>query len=402
MVGKHNDILRDGDYGVIFVDGDRWREHRRFALQVFRNFGMGRGLMEEKIQLELGFMFDELNEMIGSKKSVTIEPSSIFEVTVANIINQLLFGYGYHQKEEKEKFSEMKDIVAKYMRMAVWPTINLGLSFTPLKYFPFIKPKYDDFLKTHFAIYNYCNEQIKMHQENLAEIMSKNEPQDYVEAYLCEAAKGNEQFTEHQLAYMLFDFWVAGQETTANTIIFSLLYFLNNPNVQTKIYDELDTAIGSDRRITLSDKTSLVYINAFINEVQRSVNLLPINLMHRTLNDVKVGGFLIKENSTITPMLSAILYDEKVFPEPRKFKPERFINANGELEKIDELIPFSVGKRQCLGESLARMELFLFISNFFNQYELAPIDERNIPSLEKIPGLTVQPINFECKISKRF
>uniref|UniRef100_A0A914P803 Cytochrome P450 n=1 Tax=Panagrolaimus davidi TaxID=227884 RepID=A0A914P803_9BILA len=241
-----------------------------------------------------------------------------------------------------------------------------------------------------------------MHQKNLSEIMSKNEPQDYVEAYLCEAAKGNKEFTEHQLAYMLFDFWVAGQETTANTIIFSLLYFLNNPTVQTKIYEELDTVIGSDRRITLSDKTSLIYINAFINEVQRSVNLLPINLMHRTLNDVNVGGFFIKENSTITPMLSAILYDAKIFPEPQKFKPERFINANGELQKIDELIPFSVGKRQCLGESLARMELFLIISNFFNQFKLAPIDENNVPSLEKIPGLTVQPMNFNCKIIKRF
>ena len=90
------------------------------------------------------------------------------------------------------------------------------------------------------------------------------------------------------------------------------------------------------------------------------------------------------------------------FPEPQKFKPERFINENGELEKIEELIPFSIGKRQCLGESLARMELFLIISNFFNVYKIAPIDENHFPSLEKTPGLTVQPKNFDCKISKRF
>lgn len=58
----------------------------------------------------------------------------------------------------------------------------------------------------------------------------------------------------------------------------------------------------------------------------------------------------------------------KIFESPKEFKPERFINKNGELIKCDELIPFSLGKRLCLGEGLARMELFLFLANVFNQY----------------------------------
>uniref|UniRef100_A0AC34GE25 Cytochrome P450 n=1 Tax=Panagrolaimus sp. ES5 TaxID=591445 RepID=A0AC34GE25_9BILA len=125
--------------------------------------------------------------------------------------------------------------------------------------------------------------------------------------------------------YMLFDMWIAGQETNANILVFSVLYLLHNPHVQEKLHVELDTVIGSDRRINFADKNSLIYVNAFINEVQRSVNLLPLNLLHKTLKDVKIGDYYINKNTVVVPQISVVMYDDKIFPEPQKFKPERFI-----------------------------------------------------------------------------
>lgn len=259
-------------------------------------------------------MFDEINEAFGNAKEIRIEPGPLFEVTVANIINQLLFGFGYHDKKEKEEFSKMKDVISKFMRLMTWPSINLTFTFYFLRHLPFLKKNMSDLWEAELIIENYCLKQIEAHKTAMKAISleEKSEPRDYVEAYLREAENGKNDFSEKQLMYMLFDMWIAGQETTANTLIFSILYILHNPEVQDKLHVELDSVIGSDRRINLADKSSLIYVNAFINEVQRSVNLLPLNLLHKTLKDVKIGNYNIKKNTVVVPQISVVMYDEKV------------------------------------------------------------------------------------------
>ncbi|CAD6200048.1 unnamed protein product, partial [Caenorhabditis auriculariae] len=85
-------------------------------------------------------------------------------------------------------------------------------------------------------------------------------------------------------------------------------------------------------------------MNAFINETQRSANLLPVNLPHVLTRNVVLNGYEIPKGTGVLAQLSTVMFDEKVFPEPHKFNPKRFIEDNGQLKKVDELIPFSIGK----------------------------------------------------------
>ena len=169
---------------------------------------------------------------------------------------------------------------------------------------------------------------------------------------------------------MCLDLWFAGMETTANTLGFTGLFLLRNPKVVEKMNAEFDTFIGSDRLITLKDRPNLKYLQAVINESQRMSNLLPQNLIHTTTVDVEIHGFKLKKGTCIVPQIGCVLFDERYFPDPYEFKPERFLDEHGNLRKIEQFVPFSVGKRQCLGESLARMELFLILANLYNQFEV--------------------------------
>ncbi|EGT58960.1 hypothetical protein CAEBREN_16505 [Caenorhabditis brenneri] len=88
-----SDLFRGGEFGVIDPNGERWRDHRRFVLSTFRDFGFGKKLMQEKILLEVQEVFSKFDATIGSETE--IPPS--FDNAVANVINQLLFGFRFDE-----------------------------------------------------------------------------------------------------------------------------------------------------------------------------------------------------------------------------------------------------------------------------------------------------------------
>ena len=260
-------------------------------------------------------MLEGIFQNVNSKHPTEVNIIPIFEITVSNILNQILFGFAYHKENEKLEFARYKDAIARHMHMVFSLPCLLGLTFPrSIRFLPYIKGNMDLLMSNYEILTGYCNEQIKKHRAQMTspDYNSEDDPKDYVDAYLREARNKPASFNDIQLMNCLFDLWVAGQETTANTLIFSVLYILHNPAVQDKLHNELDSMVGSDRRITLSDKSSLTYMNAFINEVQRSVNLLPQNLLHKTTKDVKVGEYFIKKGTIILPQISNVLYDEKV------------------------------------------------------------------------------------------
>lgn len=101
-------------------------------------------------------------------------------------------------------------------------------------------------------------------------------------------------------------------------------------------------------------------------------------------------------------MIYSVHYNPDYFPEPHKFKPSRFLESDGITPKRDEhLIPFGMGKRMCLGESLARMEIFLILSSLLQRYRFSVPENREPPTLKARRGATLTPYPYECKIEHR-
>ncbi|NXU09956.1 CP2AA protein, partial [Pardalotus punctatus] len=119
----------------------------------------------------------------------------------------------------------------------------------------------------------------------------------------------------------------------------------------------------------LADRPHLPFTEATIHEIQRCSDLIPMGIPHRVTRDTRFRGFLTPLTPQITPqgmdvypLLSSVLNDPTSFKNPQNFDPRNFLDEQGLFQRNEAFMPFSAGKRMCLGEGLARAELFLFLT----------------------------------------
>uniref|UniRef100_A0A914X2M1 Unspecific monooxygenase n=1 Tax=Plectus sambesii TaxID=2011161 RepID=A0A914X2M1_9BILA len=394
--------LRGGNKGILLSDGNLWKEQRRFSLHVLRDFGVGRNIMEENILIEANAMNDGITAQLTSSKGAVINLRPFLDVCIGSIINALLFGYRFDE-EKLEEFKYLKEQMDDLMGSSSQTVMFLIGPVTA--HVPVFRQAWQKVLHIQEEIFGCLMKNIKEHRRTFDPTV---EPTDFAYAYLKQIhqlqqrGESTENYSDLQFMNVALDLWLAGMETTVTTLKWAFLYLLHHPEVQDRIHKELDEVIGEDREITMADKPKLPYITATINEIQRCANILPINMGHQTTQRVTVGGYDIDEGTVIIPQISAVHMDEKHFPQPKTFDPSRFLEADGRtVKKVDQLMPFSLGKRQCMGESLARMELFLVFVNLVRKFKLSVPEGQPMPSLKAKFGMTAAPEDYVCWVSQR-
>jgi len=138
-------------------------------------------------------------------------------------------------------------------------------------------------------------------------------------------------------------------------------------------------------------------------EVMRFGAIIPMAVQHRTTEDVTFHGYAIPKDTLIIPNLFCVLQDEKVWGDPGNFRPERFLSADeSKVIRREELIPFSIGKRVCLGETLARDELFLFTASLFQRFKVKPDPNSPPPKIEYYAAPVLIPKPHQLVLTDRF
>lgn len=176
---------------------------------------------------------------------------------------------------------------------------------------------------------------------------------------------------EEVIAGSLGSMYAAGADTTVAAILSLLIAALLNPDVQARAQRELDAVTGRERLPTLEDRPLLPFIEAMCKEVHRWQPVGPLAIPHAATEDNIYDGFFIPKGAIVLPNSWAILHDPVVYPEPDAFKPERFLDKDGNLRE-DSVIPsaFGYGRRICPGRHLAEITFFMVAASLFSVFKI--------------------------------
>uniref|UniRef100_A0A8C3VVY3 Cytochrome P450 family 2 subfamily B member 6 n=1 Tax=Catagonus wagneri TaxID=51154 RepID=A0A8C3VVY3_9CETA len=171
---------------------------------------------------------------------------------------------------------------------------------------------------------------------------------------------------------------------------------------QERVHKEIDQVIGAHRPPALNDRAKMPYTEAVIHEMQRFADLIPIGVPHMVTKDTQFRGHMIPKGTEVYPILSSALHDPRYFEKPYTFNPDHFLDASGALKKNNAFMPFSVGKRICLGEGLAYSELFLFFTTILQNFSLAsPVAPEDIDLTPRKSGFGRFPQTYQIQFLPR-
>ncbi|XP_036593067.1 cytochrome P450 2C23-like [Trichosurus vulpecula] len=380
--------------GVVFSRGERWKQLRRFSLMTLRNFGMGKRSIEERVQEEAQCLVEELRKTKGQPT----DPTFILSCAPCNVICSVLFRDRFQYDDEK--FLYLMTMLNTNFQLLNSTWIQL-YNFLPRfrVYLPGIHKRY---MRNVQKMRSFILERVKEHQK----MLDPSNPQDYIDCYLSkmQQEKDNPQseFDLENLVVAAADLFGAGTETTSSTLRYGLLLFLKHPEVQAKTHEEIDRVIGRNRVPSIMDRQNMPYTDAVVHEVQRFINLTPASLPHAVTQDIQFQKYVLPKGTTIFPLLYPVLHDSKEFPNPDQFDPQHFLDENENFKKSDYFMPFSIGKRSCLGEGLARMELFLFLTTILQNFTLKPVGDPNEISIKsKRSGFITLPPHYQLCLLPR-
>nr|QRY28570.1 cytochrome P450 CYP15A1 [Sitobion avenae] len=372
--------------GIVFVDGPTWTEQRKFCMQHLRKMGFGGDLMERIIIEEVNDLMLDISRKCENGKP--IEVYGLFDVSVLNGFWAMLAGHRFALNDCR--LARLMELVHVSFRM-------LDMSGGILNQMPFIR-----FLAPKCSGYKYLKQIINEFYTFLKESVEEhkymiNDQEDFISAFLKEIEKNKESpgsFSEEQLLVILLDLFLAGSETTSSMLSFVILLLLKHQDIQAKVHAEIDAVIG-DREIHLADKNKLNYLEAVLMEVQRHSNVAPLAIAHRTIRKTSLQEYIIPKDTLVLASIWSVHMDEQHWGDPKVFRPERFLDNTGKIINDSWFMPFGVGRRRCLGEILAKTNIFMFIAKLIQNFEIRIPHGVQLPDKHQ-DGVTISPSPFSA------
>ncbi|XP_007525178.2 cytochrome P450 2W1 isoform X1 [Erinaceus europaeus] len=368
-----------GGRGIFFSSGPGWVAARQLTVRTLHRLGYGRTPGALKVLQELRCLQDQLDSYRGHPF-----PLSVLGWAPCNVTFTLLFGRRFDYGDPV--FVSLLGLIEEVMVLLGSPCVQL------FNLFPWL----GTLLGLHRPVLRRVEEIRAILRDLLPTRPPSSPPCSYLDALTQEAqlhpSSSEGQLSEEDVVACALDLLMAGTETTASTLQWAALLMAQHLEVQGHVQEELDRVLGPGRPPRPEDEQSLPYTSAVLHEVQRAITLLP-HMPRCTTAPTLLGGYLLPKGTPVIPLLSSVLLDRTQWATPDQFNPGHFLDAQGCFLKREAFLPFSAGRRACVGERLARTELFLLFSGLLQGFQLSPPPGLGPESLDTTPApaFTMRP-----------
>jgi len=378
------------DHGIIFNSGECWKETRRFVARTLKDIGLGKKTSESLILEETQAFIAEIKKLAVTNDGI-VDVELLFNKVALNVVWH--FSAGERYDYDDAKMEKLYGFVEAFSCLGGEILGRPLGTFPALRFFPPFRGAFNRAASGLEKCRDFLRESIQKHEDTL----DVNNPRDFIDNFLIAGHK-NPILSKENLLHTCFDLFIAGTDTVSKTAMFAIVMMMKNPEIQAKVHDEIMNATGDSEFVTLADKDNLPYTEATLNEVWRFCNVVPLPPPRRVsggrlkVNDYEIpGGTVLFSNSYTVHM------DQDYWKDPETFRPERFLNEKGQYKSDERNIPFGIGARRCLGETLARMENLLFFANLLKRFRLECVDGK-MPEIRPTPAITSGPPPFKMKV----
>ncbi|TNN02462.1 hypothetical protein fugu_009949 [Takifugu bimaculatus] len=329
----------------------------------------------------------QLRKVLVDYQGGAVDLSEDFTVAASNVITTLVFGKEYDKSssELQQLHRCLNEIVALWG--STW--ISALDTFPLLRKFP--NPVFSRLLR-----------EVSRRDEIIRKLLNQFKSEghrraDVITGSLLEGVDRHQTepgvvLTDMHVHMATVDLLIGGSETTAAWLNWTVAFLLHRPEFQTKVYEELCTVLEG-RYPKYSDRQRLPILCSLIHEVLRLRPVAPLAVPHKAVRDSSIAGYFIPRNTIIIPNLFGAHHDPEVWSDPYSFKPERFLEGGGGSTRA--LIPFGGGARLCLGETVAKMELFLFTAYLLRDFcFVLPDSEAALPDLRGVASVVLKIKSF--------
>ncbi|CAO0792861.1 unnamed protein product [Mucor circinelloides] len=364
--------------GIFNANGEDWKYQRKTASHIFnvKNF---RDHFTDVFVEEIEFMSSHIWDKAADNQEVVDFHDVMFRFTLDSFI---LLGFGVHlnalKSEGKVPFAAAFDEAQKttFQRFVnpIWPITERLMSMAmPWK----------SSMNNHLEVVDTFAREVT--EKRRIEIANGEVHRDLLSRFMDARNAQGELLNNDELRDIVLNFVIAGRDTTAQALSWTFYMLLCHPRVEEKLLKEINENITEE---VMHDSPALFeviknmkYAHAVFYEVLRHYPSVPLNQKYALNDDIWPDGTQIRKGDYILWCPYAQGRCEKVWgPDAKVFKPERWINEQGELrrESQGQWPAFHAGPRVCLGQHLATLEALVAIIFLLKRYKFSLVAGQNI------------------------